>query len=128
MVGILIVSSRKQFADTLTSILEKTEDVTIATAESGSRGLSLIAEGNAQLVIADENLTDMTGLAFIEKMTAVNPMINCAAATSLSDDEFHEASEGMGVLMGLPLEPEAEHVETLLKNFQAIMKLMSGGR
>ena len=128
MVRILIVSSREQFIDALTSVIGKTENVSIVTAESGSQGLNLIADGKVQLVIADENLTDMTGLAFIEKMIAVNPLINCAAATSLSHADFHEASEGMGVLAGLPLEPEEEHVKALMKSYQAIMKLTSGNR
>lgn len=122
MIHILIVSSENKFADVLTSIL-KEKEVTIIRAESGNQGLSLVKEQDIHLVITDENLNDMTGLAFVEKLLSVNPMVNCAAASSLSHDEFHEASEGLGILMALPTEPGAEDVNKLVEHLQGILKV-----
>jgi hypothetical protein len=45
----------------------------------------------------------MTGLKFVEKLVLTNPMINCAAVSSLSSKDFHAASEGLGILMPMPV-------------------------
>ncbi len=50
-----------------------------------------------------ENLGDMTGLEFIRAIVSKRPMVNCAAISSLASEDFHEASEGLGILMQLPV-------------------------
>ncbi|RJP81358.1 MAG: response regulator [Desulfobacteraceae bacterium] len=122
MIRILIVSSENVFADALTSIFKKKKEVTLTRAESGNQGLSMVKDQNYHLVITDEILSDMTGLEFAGKMLSVNPMINCAAASSLSHDEFHEASEGLGILMALPLKPGENHVNRLMEHLQKILQ------
>ncbi|MFH2067357.1 MAG: response regulator [Pseudomonadota bacterium] len=122
MIRILIVSSENVFTDALTSILKKKKEVTLTRVESGNQGLSMVKDQNYHLVITDEILSDMTGLAFAGKMLSVNPMINCAAASSLSPDEFHEASEGLGILMALPLKPGENHVNRLMEHLQKILQ------
>ena len=67
--------------------------------------ISRITEQSFDLVVTDEHLGDMTGLEFIEKMISKRPMVNCAAITSLLPADFHEASEGLGILMPLPVMP-----------------------
>ncbi len=57
----------------------------------------------------------MTGLKLAAKLLTVNPMINCTAVSSLSSAEFHEASEGLGLLSQLPANPGREQAEELLR-------------
>jgi two-component SAPR family response regulator len=122
MICILVVSSENAFADDLTAILKKKKEVTLTRADSGNQGLSMVKDRNYHLVITDEILSDMTGLEFAGKMLFVNPMLNCAAASSLSHDEFHEASEGLGILMALPLNPGEDHVNRLMEHLQKILQ------
>ncbi|CAB1055575.1 hypothetical protein D1BOALGB6SA_308 [Olavius sp. associated proteobacterium Delta 1] len=96
-------------------------DVHIVRAESGGIGLSLIDEDNFDLVVADENLGDMTGLEFIKAIVSKKPMVNCAAISSLTSDHFHEAGEGLGILMQLPVRPDRQHAESLLGQLKSIM-------
>jgi len=66
------------------------------------------------LVITDETLTDMSGRDLVEQVIMKSPMTNCAAASTLSSDQFHEAYEGLGVLMQLPMTPDAESGKKLV--------------
>ena len=81
----------------------------------------MIAERNFDLVVADEKLGDMTGLEFIRGVVAKNPMVNCAAVSSLMPEDFHEASEGLGILMQLPVRPGQEYAEKLLAHLKSIL-------
>ena len=88
--------------------------VQVTWAESGSYALSMLAERDFDLVVTDEDLGDMTGLELIKTVVTQKPMVNCAAISSLSPDDFHEASEGLGILMQLPVNPGYEYAEALL--------------
>jgi len=99
-------------------------DIHIARAVSGDTGLSMLAESNFDLVITDENLGDMTGLEFIRAIVSKRPMVNCAAVSSLTSEEFHEASEGLGILMQLPVEPGRKHADMLLEQLKSILNTM----
>ncbi len=63
----------------------------------------------------------MTGLEFIKTVITQKPMVNCAAVSSLLPDDFHEASEGFGILMQLPPRPGGEHAEELLGHLKKIL-------
>jgi CheY-like chemotaxis protein len=97
--------------------------VQTAWAESGSNAIGRIAEERFDLVVTDENLGDMTGLEFIEKVISIKPMVNCAAITSLLPADFHEASEGLGILMSLPVRPGQEQADKLLVQLKTILNL-----
>ena len=75
------------------------------------------------LVVADEGLGDMTGLELAGKILSVNPMINCASVSRLSPEEYHEASEGLGVLAQLPIKPGKKHAEELVQRLKYIKNL-----
>jgi CheY-like chemotaxis protein len=100
------------------------DDVDIANADSGRNGVSMIAENDFDLVIADENLGDMTGIDFIRKVVLQKPMVNSAIISSLPPEDFHEASEGLGILMQLPVRPKREDAARLLEQLKQILNAM----
>jgi len=122
MIRIMLVGRNQTSLTALKSGLSKS-DVHLVHAESGDNGLSMVAEGNFDLVVADENLGDMTGLGFIKALVSKNPMVNCAAMSSLTSEDFHEAGEGLGILMQLPVRPGREHAEMLLEQLKKIITL-----
>jgi DNA-binding response OmpR family regulator len=122
MIRIMLVGRDQTSLTALKSGLAKS-DVHLIHAESGGMGLSMVAEGDLDLVIADENLGDMTGLEFIKAIVSKRPMVNCAAMSSLASEDFHEASEGLGILMQLPVRPGQEHAEMLLEQLKKIILL-----
>jgi CheY-like chemotaxis protein len=90
-------------------------------ASSGDQALEIIENNPVDLVVADEQLADMTGLAFVEKLVKANPMINCAAVSSLTKSEYHEASEGLGILMQLPVRPSLADGKALLEYLRKVL-------
>jgi hypothetical protein len=67
----------------------------------------------------------MTGIEFMKKLLSINPMINCAAVSLLSPEEFHEASEGLGVLMQLPVSPGKQDAQNLLQRLNDLKNLLT---
>ena len=82
---------------------------------SGDEVLSAISENRFDLLVADETLDDMRGLSLIESVVARQPMLNCAVVSSLSPGDFHDASEGLGILMQLPADPGTKEAHQLLE-------------
>jgi CheY-like chemotaxis protein len=122
IIKILLVSRDKASMSAFKAGLEENQ-VRTAWAESGSNAIVRIAGGRFDLVVTDENLSDMTGLELIEKVISKKPMVNCAAVTSLLPADFHEASEGLGVLMQLPVRPGHEQAKKLLSRLKTILNL-----
>jgi DNA-binding NtrC family response regulator len=122
LIKILLVSQDKASMSAFKAGLEENKAQT-AWAQSGGNALGKIAEEGFDLVVTDENLADMTGLEFIEKVISKKPMVNCAAVTSLLPPDFHEASEGLGILMQLPVRPGQEQAEKLLSQLKKILNL-----
>ena len=122
MLNILLAGRDKTSMAALKSGLEK-NDVQTTSVETGNYALSMIAERNFDLVVTDENLGDMTGLEFIEKVVSKKPMVNCAAVSALLPGDFHEATEGLGILMQLPVRPGHEYAKELLAHLKNILDL-----
>ncbi|MDI6687857.1 MAG: hypothetical protein QME06_06500 [Desulfobacterales bacterium] len=123
MIHVLLVSSDKNFFIDLASNMEKNVNLSISRAVSGVNALSMISVNSFELVVTDESLSDMTGLQFVGKLVSTNPMINCAAVSSLSSEDFHAASEGLGILMQLPPRPDKIHAENLLLYLKNILSI-----
>ncbi|MGD9044205.1 MAG: response regulator [Desulfobacterales bacterium] len=122
IINILLASRDKASMCAFKTGLEDNQ-VQTAWAKSGSHAIARLTEGNFDLVVTDENLEDMTGLELIEKVISKRPMVNCAAVSSLLPDDFHEASEGLGILMQLPVSPGSEQAEKLLRQLKNILNL-----
>ena len=122
MLKILLVSLDKTSMAALKAGFEE-HDVQTVWAESGRDALSMIAQRDFDLVVTDENLGDMTGLEFVKTLIALKPMVNCAAVSSLLPDDFHQVSEGLGILMKLPAKPGPEYAKELIEHLKSILNL-----
>ncbi len=126
MIIILLATPDKASFSGLASALEKEGDIKLLWAESGAAALKIVSSTAIDLVVTDEDLKDMTGLELAEKLLSVNPMINSAAVNLLPPEEFHEASEGLGLLAQLPLQPGSEEATFLLQTMRTLKERMSG--
>ena len=123
MATILIVCKNKEDFSSFAAGLEDHRTVQILWAESAERARARIRETPVALVIVGEILDDMTGLAFVRKLVSENPLMNCALASGLSTEDFHESTEGLGILMHLPPSPSKEDAGRLLDHAGKIMSL-----
>ena len=51
----------------------------------------------------------------------INASVHTAVVSDMDPDEFHEATEGLGILMPLPTSPKAGDAERLLKALAGVM-------
>jgi DNA-binding NtrC family response regulator len=123
MINLLLVSADKDSLSGLASSFNKDKNIATSWAESGNRALDMVSDVTYELVITDESLGDMSGLEFAKKLVKKNPMINLIAVSSLSPEDFHEASEGLGVLMQLPVQPGEKDAQDLLKYLKNILNI-----
>ncbi len=126
MINILLVTSESEPFSQFAKALKKKDDVGFFRASTGQEALSAVSEISVDLVIVNENIDDMTGIEFMKKLLPINPMINCAAVSPLPPEEFHEASEGLGVLVQLPVDPGEFEAEDLLKRLKHLKDLTAG--
>ena len=104
--------------------LRREKHVELMPVVTGTAGLAHLRGKRIDLVIVDEQLEDMSGIEFIKQLVAVNPLANTALVGALPEEEFHEATEGLGVLLQLPREPAGQDAETLLGLMAKISGLM----
>lgn len=126
MLKLLLVSNDIGSFSEFNSVLKENGANEILYAESGETALEMIKGNAIDLVITDEEIEDMSGLAFIRKLISINPMINCVGISSLSEKDFHEASEGLGLMDHLPVNPGRTDAKRLIKTLRLIKGLESG--
>jgi CheY-like chemotaxis protein len=125
MLKLLIITPDESGFSDFARELNETGRLEIRWAESGAQALAMLTRDPVDLAVADESLEDMTGLAFVEKLVSLNPMINCALVSSRPADEFHEISEGLGILAQLTPNPDAKQAMDLLRHLESIFSLSS---
>jgi len=126
MISILLVSTENDTLSSLASCLQRYNEIEIFWAASCQKAFDMISEKSLDLAVADENIAGVSGLEFAEKLVSVNPMINRAVVSPLSSKDFHEASEGLGVMMQLPVRPDEKQAEMMIKRLKKILNLIHG--
>jgi len=72
-------------------------------------------------VVVDEGLRGGPPLELARQLIQVNAMINIAVVSPLPHESFHEASEGLGILASVPVNPTAEDGKALSEVFRRFM-------
>ncbi len=119
---VLLTSLNRNRFSELAAYLKLQYPVEVYWAESGAEALCLLGDRTVDLVITDESLADMTGLAFLEKLIRIHPMVNCAAVSSLSTEAFHEATEGLGILAQLTSDVNSRQATELMAQLARIQQ------
>ena len=87
IISILLVSRDTAAMSAFIAGLRENQ-VQTAWAESGGEAIGRIAHGSYDLVVADEDLGDMSGLECIEAVVSKKPTVNCAVVSSLLPADF----------------------------------------
>ncbi len=128
MIQAVLVGKNQQTFDPVARILQQ-HPVVVSWIKNGKTALEHITDTRdkgraADLLITDETLDDMIGRALVEQVIMASPMTNCAVVSSLSQKEFHETFEGLGVLMQLPVKPDTADGEALVACMKKISLLL----
>ena len=121
MLRILLVSARQGTIRALAEGLSSEPDVHLDQVGSGAEALRTVCTASPQLAVIDSELPDTEPLLLVQELLMVNAMVNTAVISPLSDDEFHEASEGLGVLARLPFMPCKSDAAQLLHKLRKVL-------
>lgn len=115
---ILAVTERSvELAEFLNTLQEQAAmDVVVAT--SGKAAMERMRSEQPSFVVLDRMVPDMEPFQLAMEILSVSAMTNMAAITNLSGKEFHEASEGLGMLCAVPPEPRAEDASQVADVFR----------
>ena len=122
MIKAMLVSANKDSFSDIKSVFAE-NNVETMWAESGSKALSIVFKTSLDIIVIDESVADMTGLDLAKKLISKNPMLNIAIISTLSAEDFHESSAGLGILMQLSPAPSKSESEKLLANLNNILSL-----
>jgi CheY-like chemotaxis protein len=102
MLKILLASQHPDRFQTLQTELSARHPVSFSEAVDGDTALERVRKATVDLVIIDEDLGDMVGAELVRRLLELNAMISTVLVSSTSAEEFHERTEGLGILMPLP--------------------------
>lgn len=123
MLHILLATTRLEATHPFVETLSADPQVRLDRASSAVEVLHAVHSAAPDLVIIDHKLPDAEPLALVSEILLVNAMTNSAVVSPLSEEEFHEASEGLGVLASLPLDPSKDDALQLLDRLRKILGL-----
>lgn len=121
MLNIVLVTARPEVFQPFVEGLSADPEVRLDHVPSASEALSIVYATTPDLVIVDSHLRDTDSLDLVRGMIRVNAMVNTAVASHLSDEDFHEKTEGLGILSRLPLEPGKAEARELLDKLRAVV-------
>ena len=124
MIQVLLVSREKSVFKNLETAFPENE-ITTEWTDTAGKALSRLSKEKFDLFITEEQLPDTTGRDLIEKVLFKNAMMNTVVLSALSHEDFHEAYEGLGVLMQFPLVPGKKQARDLLDHLSRIARIAS---
>lgn len=123
MASVLLVGTNPEIFRELADVLSGRPEIELIYAKTGAEALALARKNKFALAVTDEGLEDMSGLNFVHDLLMVNAMTGTAVISGLSHDDFHEASEGLGVLFQFSPNITRQQAEALWERFEAINRL-----
>jgi DNA-binding NarL/FixJ family response regulator len=121
MLRIILATARPEALQAFAEALSSNPGVNLQRVISGAEALEAARTTAPHLVIIDAELTDTAPLELVQNLLMVNAMVNTAVVSPLSDEEFHEASEGLGILGRLPINPGMSDAGELLLKLRTVL-------
>ena len=94
---------------------------TLRQAASLEDAAPIIRHTPPVLAILDLELEGKALRQAVIDIMMINASVHTAVVSDMDPDEFHEATEGLGILMPLPTFPKADDAERLLKALAGVM-------
>lgn len=117
---ILLASGGKERLAQLAVGLWTLTSCVVDRAASTGEVLARLAEGQVDLVVIDHQLADLSGLDLAKDVARLYPFVNCIMVDDSDPAEFHEKTEGLGILMQLPNPPEMGDAKSILTHLRII--------
>jgi DNA-binding response OmpR family regulator len=120
MLLIVLATARPEAWRSFAAALSSDPEVQLKQVASGTEALETGGNLSPHLMVIDY-LPDTESLSLVQKLLTVNAMVNTAVVSPLTGEEFHEASEGLGILGRLSSEPDITEAADLLQKLRQVL-------
>jgi DNA-binding NarL/FixJ family response regulator len=121
MLRVVLATNRPKALQAFAEALSSDPEVQLESVVSGAEALEAVRTSAPHLVVIDPNLPDIAPLELVQKLLMVNAMVNTAVVSPLSEEEFHQASEGLGILGRLPNDPGMSDAVEMLHKLRRVL-------
>ncbi|MCB2169740.1 MAG: hypothetical protein KQI78_18940 [Deltaproteobacteria bacterium] len=118
MSRILLVVDQMDTFEELADALHQGGGAEILWAHDSESAFDQVADNPPDLVVVDETIGETSGLDWIRRLMGVNAFIHTAAVSGLPHEEFHETSEGLGIMDQLQPRPGKTDAQRLLNTLR----------
>ncbi|MHB8066732.1 MAG: response regulator [Desulfobaccales bacterium] len=120
MLLIVLATARPEALLSFAAALAADPEVHLMQVASRTEALEAGRTFSPHLMVIDY-LPDSEPLSLVQKLLTVNVLMNTAVVSPLADEEFHEASEGLGILGRLPAVPGIVEAADLLQKLRQVL-------
>jgi DNA-binding response OmpR family regulator len=117
---LLIATENRAFYEPILENLVKDRRIEVEWTADAATTLTRVKAARPDLLIVDARIGGRDGFVLCREVLKIDAFVNMAAVSDLDDDEFHEASEGLGLVGRLPSRPVIGDFERLLELLTAI--------
>jgi len=118
---ILIATARPVELSDFADALAKGTGAQLHFADSWANALATVKAMPPAFVVLDQGMESGEPLELARQLVLVNAAVNTAVVSPLSREAFHEASEGLGILAPVPVQPTVADGEALARVFRRFM-------
>lgn len=104
--------------------LRDTGRVIVTEVDSAVAARQFLQDYPVAAAVVDTELGDSTsGAVFVRELSMTYPFVNTTLVSDLTDEDFHESTEGLGVFMKIPTMPDGRTATEFLEKLDAINAL-----
>ncbi|SNS20924.1 hypothetical protein SAMN04488503_3194 [Humidesulfovibrio mexicanus] len=119
--SILLVTPRGAQLAEFSRALGEASNLPVEALATWEEALARLKGKAHQFLIIDQGLAEGDPLELSKAVLMVNAMVNMAVVSPLGADDFHEASEGLGILAPIPVTPGAADGVALAQVFRRFL-------
>ena len=120
---IILVTSRLDQLASFEKALRSDPNVELITIGTAEEAIDAAVRLVPVMAIVDQRVPGGEALEIVQRLLSVNAFIHTAVLTDMDEALFHERSEGLGVLAGLPLRPDEKDAADLLAKLREMAPL-----
>ena len=110
---ILIITNRADLWQGLTPVMAA-RGAAVRTSASMPEGQDALRTQKAALAVIDLGLDNAALRTAVFNILSIDAMTHTVSVSAMTEEEFHDAMEGLGMLMNLPLQPAAADIERMM--------------
>ena len=118
---IYLASPRPEAWREFRDVLGQEPGTEVALAETGAEVLAMVKTRTPALVIVDNQLPDFKPFGLVMALLKINAMVQTAVVSDLPEEEFHEQSEGLGIMAHISPDLSAGEAGRLMGLLKGLM-------